>query len=475
MKFNKKLILILLLWLLIWAGYNTNPQKLDFSHPLKFFHAIRAFFPILAGFLATIFLLRRLSFSSKIFFSPLGFLFLYTLIGIISSIFLSANPFLALYWAFSYFSVLAVLFLTLTDSNSIPSLINLNWIIIFIITIGLSVFFLSQSGVFLSLSSSFWQQVRPFESLAGAKWEIFGMAGTRPTGLGRYAGVAALVALAKLLRDKRKLKLNWFFFFLFSYFVLLFSQARTEILGFVFGFFLIFLLKSKSKVAIFGWSSFTSVQLVLVGLFLFYIPLFYTPHLLERMAIPEQQIAISRPSLPISESQIPVSEPKKVTPEPQISTPKPTAPTPKPSSTKETEAILFTLSGRTTGIWPEAWKLFLKSPLIGFGFQADRIFLAGQHAHNAILHALIQTGIIGTFFFVFAFIWVWILLFKLLKNSSENEKPFLIEIAGVFAFFMIRGITESTGAFFGVDFILLAPIIAYIQNLWFQKSNQLKS
>jgi hypothetical protein len=40
---------------------------------------------------------------------------------------------------------------------------------------------------------------------------------------------------------------------------------------------------------------------------------------------------------------------------------------------------------------------------------------------------------------------------------------------------MIRGITESTGAFFGVDFILLAPIIAFIQNLWFQKSNQLKS
>jgi hypothetical protein len=62
-----------------------------------------------------------------------------------------------------------------------------------------------------------------------------------------------------------------------------------------------------------------------------------------------------------------------------------------------------------------------------------------------------------------------------LKNSSQNEKPFLIEIASVFAFFMIRGITESTDAFFGVDFILLAPIIAFIQNLWFQKSNQLKS
>ena len=65
-------------------------------------------------------------------------------------------------------------------------------------------------------------------------------------------------------------------------------------------------------------------------------------------------------------------------------------------------------------------------------------------------------------------------MLKLLKNPSLSERPFLIEIAGVMVFFMIRGITESSGAFFGADWLLLAPLLAYIQNLWFKKT-QLKS
>jgi len=174
---------------------------------------------------------------------------------------------------------------------------------------------------------------------------------------------------------------------------------------------------------------------------------------------------------------------------PPIEAPPPEAP---PSETPPTEAppteappqvlpplhFIFTLGGRTVGVWPQAWKLFLKSPLIGFGFHADRIFLEGQHAHNAILHALIQTGVIGTIPFIIAFVWAWIILFKLFKKPIP-EKPFLIEIAAIFAFFTIRGITESTGAFFGVDWILLAPLLAYLQFLnqknYGQKSNSINS
>jgi len=222
---------------------------------------------------------------------------------------------------------------------------------------------------------------------------------------------------------------------------------------------LIFLLNSQSKKAIFSWSFFTLFQLILVGIWLFYIP-----YSLERIIIPQPIIVTFQPTAP----PLPTAPTPPLTPEPSSKIPEPTSKTP-------TETILFTLSGRTTGVWPQALKLFLKSPLIGWGFQADRIFLAGQHAHNAILHALIQTGIIGTIPFIIAFIWAWIILFKLLKNPSLTEKPFLIEIAAIFAFFTIRAITESTGAFFGVDWILLAPLIAYIQYLWFQKSNQLKS
>ena len=464
-KLKWNFIIPIFLWLLIWAGYNADYGKLHSSNLLNFFHGIRAFFPILAGVLAFILLIKRHFFSQKILKTPLGFLIIYTLIGIISSIFLSAKPLIALYWSFSYFSVLAVLFLTLTDSNSIPSLINLNWIIVFFITIGLFLFFLFQPGAISSLTRFFGG--RPYEGLAGipAEKQILGMAGTRPTGLGRYAGVIALVALAKLLSDKRKLKLNWFFFFLFSYFILLFTEARTAILGFVFASFLIFLLNSQSKTAIFSWSSFTLLHLVLVGIFLFYIPYFS-----EKIVIPQPTVVTLTPPAPTPPAPTPPA-PTPPAPQPQIFVPQ-------PGSKTATETILFTLSGRTTGVWPQAWKLFLKSPLIGFGFHADRIFLEGQHAHNAILHALIQTGVIGTIPFIIAFVWAWIILFKLLKKPIP-EKPFLIEIAAIFAFFTIRGITESTGAFFGVDWILLAPLLAYLQFLnqknYGQKSNSINS
>jgi O-antigen ligase len=85
--------------------------------------------------------------------------------------------------------------------------------------------------------------------------------------------------------------------------------------------------------------------------------------------------------------------------------------------------FVFTLSGRTIGVWHEGWGLFLESPLLGFGFHADRIFLEGQHMHNSLLHALVQTGLIGTVLFILAFIWAWIILFRLLKKPRfRNQK-----------------------------------------------------
>jgi len=223
MKFfsNKNLIFILILWLMFWAGYNTSPQKLDFSHPLKFVHAIRAFFPILAGFLAVIFLIKKKNLSFKIFRSPLGLLLVYALIGIISSIFLSREPSIALYWAFSYGAVLLVLLAILFAQNAtlhLSSLINLNWIIVFIITIFLFGFFLLQPGVISSLASNFLVG-RPYEDLAGvrAEKEILGMVGTRPTGLGRYVGVLAILVLAKTILNEDRKKFLWYFLFLISF------------------------------------------------------------------------------------------------------------------------------------------------------------------------------------------------------------------------------------------------------------------
>jgi O-antigen ligase len=108
---------------------------------------------------------------------------------------------------------------------------------------------------------------------------------------------------------------------------------------------------------------------------------------------------------------------------------------------------------------------FTRSPLLGYGFHADRLKL-GQHMHNSFLHAMLQTGLVGIIPFVGALLWGWVLLVKALRNLPRlpgSHKHLVIQTAGVLAFLTLRSIPESTGAFFGVDWLLLAPLLLYLQ------------
>ena len=124
----------------------------------------------------------------------------------------------------------------------------------------------------------------------------------------------------------------------------------------------------------------------------------------------------------------------------------------------------FKLTGRTE-VWKAGIDQFLETPIVGIGFNADRLAL-GAHMHNSYLQALIQTGLLGSIPFVTAIIYTWILLWQLVRNINEfppARKHMVIQSAGVLAFLSVRTITESTGAFFGVDWLLLAPIFLYLQ------------
>ena len=115
-------------------------------------------------------------------------------------------------------------------------------------------------------------------------------------------------------------------------------------------------------------------------------------------------------------------------------------------------------------MWRQALDLFTDSPLLGYGFHADRLLL-GTHAHNSLVHSLIQTGLLGAIPFMAALLLGWILLFKALrqlKHLAVAHKILVIQIAGIFAFLSIRTVTESTGAFFGVDWIILGPLLLYV-------------
>jgi hypothetical protein len=125
---------------------------------------------------------------------------------------------------------------------------------------------------------------------------------------------------------------------------------------------------------------------------------------------------------------------------------------------------LFTFSGRTV-VWKAGWDELKKSPLLGYGFHGDRLIL-GTHMHNAMLHALFQTGWIGIIPFAGALIWVWVSLVRALTallRLPKFHRNLLIQSAGILTFFTLRSIWESTWAFYGVDWLFLSIIFLYIQ------------
>jgi len=124
----------------------------------------------------------------------------------------------------------------------------------------------------------------------------------------------------------------------------------------------------------------------------------------------------------------------------------------------------FTLSGRTR-VWAQGWDLLKQSPVLGYGFHADRLMLS-RHMHNSYMHALIQTGWFGALPFFAALLLGAMLLARALLRLGRLplvHKHLVIQTAGVMTILAIRTIPESTGAFFGVDWLLLAPLLLYLQ------------
>jgi len=414
---RRGMLLSVVLWLMLWGGYNTGIGRLlepGFpANSQELFHGLRALLPLAAACLAGIVLLARWSLPGRAFRGPLGLLAFYTLVGVISSGLLSREQLTALYWAAEHGAVLVVLWATLAEANPLPQLsrlLSLNWIIVAVLALGMLAGLWFLPGVAPWLAAGEPLGGRPYGGEFGATGEILGMSGTRPTGFGRYAAVAALVALAGLWQGSRRARSIWFVLLLFSMYALVLSQARAAVVAFLPAGFLILWLQRRSKIA---FLAATCVALLLLGFTGFYQAFW-------------EYLTFGRPFDP-------------------------------------------TLTGRTV-VWQAGWALFLESPLVGLGFHADRIFLEGAHMHNAFLHALVQTGLLGTIPFVAAFVAIWILILRLYRaRAAQGIAALPVEIPALMVFFTIASITESTFAFFGVVWLLGAPCVAYLQVLMRQR------
>ena len=48
-------------------------------------------------------------------------------------------------------------------------------------------------------------------------------------------------------------------------------------------------------------------------------------------------------------------------------------------------------------------------------------------------------------------------------SLAASDKHIVIQCGGILAFFTMRSFPESTGAFFGVDWLILAVLLFYLQ------------
>ncbi|MBN1694067.1 hypothetical protein JW879_01545 [candidate division WOR-3 bacterium] len=357
----------------------------------NFLNGIRAYAPFLAVFFALIIFVGKKGRANLNFKKPTIYLILYALVGLIASL-LSTQGVDAFYWGFLYICVPLTGLLLTGSGESLEEakyLLNANWVMIF-----LFVFYLSLGPL------------RPYivgHPLPGFMYFPGGVARITQNGVGRYAGIAVLIALSRFRqRSSKRNRVFWIFMLAFSLNLLSLSQSRAALLGFAGGVAVILFSLQ------FSW-------------FAFFAPIFAFIIYLSGF------LWGSRGSL----------------------------------------QELFSLTGRVSKQWIPGFHLFEKSPFIGYGFQADRFMLEGIHMHNAFFHSLVQSGILGAIFFVAAIYGIWFIVLKknLIKKVADISNPdniILSESLAILLFLTLRSFFESTAAFYGADLFLLVPALLYI-------------
>jgi hypothetical protein len=216
------------LWLLVWGGMFTGWHKVYYylanaSNPaittMQIFQAARAFSPLLAIFLCFLWYLKD---RSKFPFAkdPLGFFFLYGLLGMLTSFFLSVSQDFALYNAAIFLAPLFVIWCVHDNENYrtiLRNVIYANYAIFFFLT--------------FALLPSAYRIGRGFASFTTVYDLPFGFGQVNRNGVGRYALIVIIVSAVRILTDQRRRRYVWVVPMIPALFLLAQTQSRTSLLG----------------------------------------------------------------------------------------------------------------------------------------------------------------------------------------------------------------------------------------------------
>jgi len=387
---------------------------------------------------------------------------------------------LAFKWVFLYLSVPLVLWAIVSGPDPLghlQRLINFNSLLIILAATGLFAIALLK----LKLPELIFNPPEFLECQYGG-WYDLTSGRLRDTGVGRYAAISVIIALSGLWRPRWRPV--WIFVLATSMALLLFSGARGAFGGIVPGMGLVVLANGGKKAVIAGVAVIillTPLALstgahrtfinncIFSGLITPPIGLITPP--IGLITPPKGNAQVADPA-PVPATEQAQGLPSEVSEEP-ATTQKPLFQTelyPPEYLFGVVPKSFFRFTGRAA-VWVDGLRLIKDSPVIGYGFHADRLLL-NTHMHNSVMQALIQTGLLGTLLFISAMVMGWVLLLKNLRNLGRfpsEQKQLVIQAGGILAFLTVRSFPESTGAFFGVDWLILAPILLYLYTVNFPR------
>ncbi len=388
-----------ILWILVWAGMYSEISKFRWENllqsPMSMVLTLRPLMPLIAIVACVVMLARRERVSLAFSRGPILALGLYGLTGAFF-FFLSPDPFTSIYWAALFLSVVFVAWTLVNQEDperQAKLLMDINASIIVVI-------------VFFYFLGPLWPILRGAPNPRLYKLP-FGLGVQTANGVGRFAGVLALIALSRLRRPEIFQRVMWIGLLVMAVVSLGLSESRTAILGFVVGSLLLVVANRK-----FSW-----LILGIPGVFYFLYMAWFVWRFkgsFENAFFLTGREGTWRKALDVA------------------------------------------LRSPLLGHGFHADRLML---------EGEHVHMAYLHSliQSGVLGAIFFAGaVIG--------IWIIIIKNKVLLRLAfveGIENLLLTESIAVTGFLAARSFFESTAAFYGVDLLFLVPCMSYIQ-IWCQ-------
>jgi hypothetical protein len=383
------------LWLMVWAGMYSDISAFQgerlLEGPLGFAMALRPLLPILAAVGCLVILVKSGRIALSFTQGPVLAISAYGLIGMFF-FFLSPEPFVSLYWGGLFLSTVFVVWILVNQEGPEQQarvLMAINVILVSVI-------------VLFYFTGPLWPILMGAPNPRVYRLP-FGFGVQNANGVGRFAGVLALVALSRVRHRELYLKVPWLALLAVSLVSLALSESRTAILGFVTGSLLIVLANRK-----FSW-----LVLGIPGIFYF----LYNAWFVWRFKGSYETAFVL-------------------------------------TGREATWRRVLAISLRS----PLAGHGFHADRLM---FEGEHVHMSYLHSliQSGILGALFFAAA------MFGLWWVLVRNRVLQRLASiEGEPNFLMtESVAIVGFMTVRSFFESTAAFYGVDLLLLMPAMAYIQ------------